>query len=95
MLCLSKKYGTISPTLQVAYSGYSVTFTCYSMTKPKWKKDGGNIRGGVSITNSSLTLHEVSESDNGWYVCHGSLGIFKQFSAKSQLFVGGNYDCLK
>ena len=83
-------YGTVSPEIQVVYTGSFYPYiTCYSATPVKWEKDGRNI---ASVLENILEFPHIEQKDSGQYTCHGTLENGNEtFEAHSTILVGGKY----
>ena len=82
-------YGTVYPMYQAVYTSSRVNIYCYSITLPKWRKNGRRYRSNVK--GNGLLFPQVKEEDIGVYTCMGTKdSVGQPFSAHSQLYVGGN-----
>ncbi len=72
--------------------GSHATMTCYSATKPTWRKFDGEKFNYLIVKehdgfSETIMLDNLSIDNNGFYRCKGRKR--KKFMARSNLFVGG------
>ena len=87
----SEELGTVYPIVRAAYEGEKVYIICYSQTPPQWTKEGEDIRSHKSLDDHILVIENVVGKDTGNYVCEGTLESGQNFTASSELLVGGKF----
>ena len=84
----TEKHSQVHPEFQVVYVGSRVIIECHSTTNPRWLKNGKSFES--HIVGDSIIFPYAKEEYNGLYTCIGTSDDGgRQFSANSQLHVGG------
>lgn len=83
----SVRLGHVTPKFQVVLVGDNLKIYCGSSTQAVWSKDGSKIQH--LGRGNQLALHNVQESDSGYYKCKGSITGGGIFVDRAKVLVAG------
>ena len=72
-----------------------MSFTCQSYMIPFWLHDNGQLLPNVEVYSSGeIEISETHFMNSGYYECFGYTSQKKNFAARSQLVVLGEWNCI-
>ena len=91
------KFLTKPPRSAVKTAGKDVSLSCFATEQASisWRRIGGTWEEDrMGVQNGTLTIHNLTKSDSGNYVCEANLLNFYRIETRTVLNVRGKYNDL-